>query len=397
MDERQKDGNTPWGRLNAGKREKRPRIERRSESGGEWNRDTLDTRRRPSGDRFGRTFDSKAGDGRYRRPSRNDWEARGERGYGRKPSPSGLDDEERPFSYRRTYQRDANQRGGFQARRGGTGYRSNHSQPPRQRTGDYDPNAKYSKKKQLIYKRFNFDPDAPVRLNKFIANSGICSRREADNYIVEGLVTVNGNVVTELGTKVNRNDTVMLRDKQVKMENKVYILLNKPKDCVTTTDDPNERRTVLDCIEGACSERVYPVGRLDRNTTGVLLLTNDGELASKLMHPKYMKKKVYAVTLDKKLTKDDMLKISEGVTLDNEDVVKADEIAYIDDSDKSKIGIVIHSGQNRVIRRIFESLGYRVRNLDRTMFAGLTKKGAKRGEWRYLTQQEVNMLYMGAF
>lgn len=188
----------------------------------------------------------------------------------------------------------------------------------------------------------------------------------------------------------------MFHNQPVKLERKVYILLNKPKDCVTTSDDPQERKTVLECIKGACPERVYPVGRLDRNTTGVLLLTNDGEIASKLTHPKFLKKKIYAVTLDKNLAKGDMLKIMEGITLDDGEI-KADDIAYIDENDKTKVGIEIHSGRNRIVRRIFESLGYKVKKLDRTMFAGLTKKGVKRGDWRFLTEKEVTMLQMGAF
>ena len=233
-------------------------------------------------------------------------------------------------------------------------------------------------------------------MNKFLANAGICSRREADEYITAGVVSVNGEVVKELGTKVKRSDLVRFHDQPVSIERKVYVLLNKPKDCVTTSDDPQERRTVMDIVKGACRERIYPVGRLDRNTTGVLLLTNDGDLASKLTHPKFLKKKIYHVKLDKSLTEADMEKIAKGVELDDGEV-HADEISYVLDTDKSQVGIEIHSGKNRVVRRIFESLGYKVTKLDRVYFAGLTKKGVKRGDWRYLTEQEVNFLRMGSF
>lgn len=267
---------------------------------------------------------------------------------------------------------------------------------PRQRTEDYNPHAKYSKKKQMIYKNLFTDPNEPLRLNKFLANAGICSRREADEFISAGVVSVNDQIVTELGTKVKRSDIVKFHDQVVSLENKVYILLNKPKDCVTTSDDPQERKTVLELVKGACDERIYPVGRLDRNTTGVLLLTNDGDLASKLTHPKYLKKKIYFVTLDKNVTRADMDQIASGITLEDGEI-HADEISYTSDTDKSQVGIEIHSGKNRIVRRIFESLGYKVKKLDRVFFAGLTKKGLRRGEWRFLTEKEVNMLRMGAF
>ena len=233
-------------------------------------------------------------------------------------------------------------------------------------------------------------------MNKFLANAGICSRREADEFIAAGVVSVNGEVVTELGTKIKYGDEVKFHDQPVSIERKIYILLNKPKDTVTTSDDPQERRTVLDLVKGACPERIYPVGRLDRNTTGVLLLTNDGDLASKLTHPKYMKKKIYHVTLDKNLTKADMEQIASGITLDDGEI-HADAISYTDEAKKNSIGIEIHSGKNRIVRRIFESLGYHVTKLDRVMFAGLTKKNLRRGDWRYLTEKEVDMLRMGAF
>ena len=266
----------------------------------------------------------------------------------------------------------------------------------RPRTADYNPNAKYSMKKQIEYKDVLTDPDEPIRLNKFLANAGICSRREADEFITAGVVSVNGEIVTELGTKVKRSDEVKFHDQPVSIERKVYVLLNKPIDCVTTSDDPQERKTVMDFVKGACKERIYPVGRLDRNTTGVLLLTNDGDLASKLTHPKFLKKKIYHVYCDKNVTKADLDQIVQGITLDDGEI-HADAISYASDTDKSQVGIEIHSGKNRIVRRIFESLGYRVVKLDRVYFAGLTKKGLRRGDWRYLTEQEVAMLRMGSF
>ena len=266
----------------------------------------------------------------------------------------------------------------------------------RPRTGAYNPNAKYSMKKQIEYKETHVDPDEPIRLNKFLANAGVCSRREADSFIEAGVVSVNGQVVTELGTKVKRSDAVLFHDQLVSIEKKVYILLNKPKDCVTTVEDPQDRKTVMDYVKGACRERIYPVGRLDRNTTGVLLLTNDGELASKLTHPQYMKKKIYHVYLNKNVTAADMRMIAEGIQLEDGEI-HADAIEYASETDRKQVGIEIHSGRNRIVRRIFESLGYKVIKLDRVLFAGLTKKNVRRGDWRYLTEQEVNMLRMGAF
>ena len=251
-------------------------------------------------------------------------------------------------------------------------------------------------KKRIEYKEQNFDPNEPVRLNKFLANAGVCSRREADEFIQAGVVTVNGAVVTELGTKVLRTDEIRFHDQPVSLEKKVYVLLNKPKDYVTTSDDPQQRKTVMDLVKNACPERIYPVGRLDRNTTGVLLLTNDGDMASKLTHPKYLKKKIYHVYLDKNITAHDLQQIRDGITLEDGDI-KADEVEYADANDKKQVGIEIHSGKNRIVRRIFESLGYRVTKLDRVLFAGLTKKNLRRGDWRYLTEEEVDRLRMGAY
>ena len=304
--------------------------------------------------------------------------------------------EQRP--YRPRYGNGQQGEGGYRSSRPYNGGQGGYSRPQggRPRTADYNPNAKYSKKKQMEYKEILTDPNEPIRLNKFLANAGLCSRREADEFITAGVVSVNGEVVTELGTKVKRSDEVKFHDQVVKIERKVYVLLNKPKDCVTTSDDPQERKTVLDLVKDACTERIYPVGRLDRNTTGVLLLTNDGDLASKLTHPKYLKKKIYHVFLDKNVTKADLDQIASGITLDDGEI-HADAISYASDTDKSQVGIEIHSGKNRIVRRIFESLGYRVIKLDRVYFAGLTKKGLRRGDWRYLTEREVNILRMGAF
>ena len=287
-----------------------------------------------------------------------------------------------------------NRGGGYNNNRGG--YNNNRGGGYRQHTPGYDPNAKYSLKKRIEYKEENYDPTEPLRLNKFLANAGVCSRREADEFIQAGVVTVNGEVVTELGTKILRTDEVKFHDAPVSLEKKVYVLLNKPKDYVTTSDDPQQRKTVMDLVKDVCPERIYPVGRLDRNTTGVLLLTNDGDLASKLTHPKFLKKKVYHVHLDKNITAHDLQQIRDGITLDDGEI-KADAVDYADERDKSQVGIEIHSGKNRIVRRIFESLGYRVTKLDRVQFAGLTKKNLRRGDWRFLTEKEVDMLRMGAF
>ena len=335
------------------------------------------------GDRPQRSYGNNAGGDRLYRPRYNsEGGDRPQRSYGNN---AGGD---RP--YRPRY----NGEGGDRPQRP-YGNRDSYSRPIR-RTADYDPNAKYSKKKQIEYKEQFVDPNEPIRLNKFLANAGVCSRREADEFITAGVVSVNGEVVTELGTKIKRGDEVKFHDQAVSIERKIYVLLNKPKDTVTTSDDPQARRTVMDLVKGACSERIYPVGRLDRNTTGVLLLTNDGDLASKLTHPKYLKKKIYHVHLDKNLTKADMEQIAAGIQLDDGEI-QADAISYTDDFKKDEVGIEIHSGKNRIVRRIFESLGYKVVKLDRVFFAGLTKKGLRRGEWRYLTEQEVNFLRMGSF
>ena len=293
-----------------------------------------------------------------------------------------------------------NNRGGYGNNRGGYGRPQqggyNNNRGYNNYRGGYDPNAKYSLKKRIEYKETHIDPNEPIRLNKYLANAGVCSRREADDFISAGVVSVNGTVVTELGTKVLRSDEVKFHDQLVSLEKKVYVLLNKPKDYVTTSDDPQQRKTVMDLVKDVCPERIYPVGRLDRNTTGVLLLTNDGDLASKLTHPKFLKKKVYHVHLDKNVAEEDLQKIASGIELEDGEI-HADAIEYADDRDKKQVGIEIHSGKNRIVRRIFESLGYRVVRLDRVQFAGLTKKNLRRGDWRFLTEQEVEMLRSGMF
>ena len=299
----------------------------------------------------------------------------------------------------------APRQGGYNAQGGGYNKYNKQGRAPygapapynkKKHTPGYDPNAKYSMKKRIEYKEVNYDPNEPLRLNKYLANAGVCSRREADEFIQAGVVTVNGQVVTELGTKILRTDEVRFHDQPVTIEKKVYVLLNKPKDYVTTSDDPQQRKTVMDLVKNACPERIYPVGRLDRNTTGVLLLTNDGDMASKLTHPKYLKKKIYHVFLDKACSAHDLQQIAEGIQLEDGEI-KADDVQYAHPTDKKQVGIEIHSGKNRIVRRIFESLGYRVQKLDRVQFAGLTKKNLKRGDWRYLTEEEVDRLRMGAY
>ena len=343
------------------------------------------------GDRPQRPYNREGGDRPYR-PRFNNGE-----GGDRPQRPYNREGGDRPYRPRF----NGGEGGGYRSNNGG-GYRPRFNNDrqggyrPRPRTADYDPNAKYSVKKQIEYKEQFVDPNEPIRLNKFLANAGVCSRREADEFITAGVVSVNGEVVTELGTKIKRSDVVKFHEEPVSIERKVYVLLNKPKDTVTTSDDPQERRTVMDLVKGACNERIYPVGRLDRNTTGVLLLTNDGDLASKLTHPKFLKKKIYHVHLDKNLTKADMDQIAAGIQLEDGEI-HADAISYTDDFKKDQVGIEIHSGKNRIVRRIFESLGYKVVKLDRVFFAGLTKKGLRRGDWRYLTEAEVNYLRMGSF
>ncbi len=239
-------------------------------------------------------------------------------------------------------------------------------------------------------------PLTTIRLNRFIANSGVCSRREADDIIRKGMISVNGKQVTDLGIKVTYKDDIRFKGRKLTAEKKVYILMNKPKGYVTTVEDPHAERTVLDLIGNNCTERVYPVGRLDKETTGVLLLTNDGDLTGKLTHPRYDRKKIYHVFLDKPVIKNDLLRLTEGIDLDGELVV-ADAVSYADPDDRSQVGIELHSGKNRVIRRLFESIGYKIRKLDRVYFAGLTKKNLQRGRWRFLSEKEISMLKRGIY
>ncbi len=319
----------------------------------------------------------------------NEYQQYGQNGYRSRTNQEGHDG-----NYQPRYQNVRRPQGGYRP----SGYAGENQQEAyrRQRPFTHNPNAKYNQKKRIEYREQNIDPNEPIRLNKFLANAGVCSRREADDFIQAGVVTVNGQVVTELGTKVLRTDNVVFHEQPVKLEKKVYVLLNKPKDCVTTSDDPQHRKTVMDLVKGACPERIYPVGRLDRNTTGVLLLTNDGELASKLTHPQFVKKKIYHVFLDRNITAADLQKIAEGIELDDGNI-RADAVEYASPTDKRQVGIEIHSGRNRIVRRIFEKLGYHVIKLDRVQFCGLTKKNVRRGDWRFLTEKEVDMLRMGAF
>ena len=405
---------------NNGDRPQRPRFNPNSEDGGDqrsyrprtnYNREGGEHRPYTPRPRFNNS--EEGGERQYRprtnynreggeqrpytpRPRFNSGEGGEQRSYTPRPRTGGYNQGgDRPYRPRTGGYNQGGDRP-YRPRTGGYNQGGGYNRPYRPRTADYNPNAKYSLKKQIEYKDILTDPNEPIRLNKFLANAGICSRREADEFITAGVVSVNGEVVTELGTKIKRTDEVKFHDEPVSIERKTYILLNKPKDCVTTSDDPQERKTVMDFVKGACKERIYPVGRLDRNTTGVLLLTNDGDLASKLTHPKYLKKKIYHVYCDKNVTKADLDQIAAGVTLDDGEI-HADAISYASETDKSQVGIEIHSGKNRIVRRIFESLGYKVIKLDRVYFAGLTKKGLRRGDWRYLTEQEVNMLRMGSF
>ena len=383
-----------------GERPQRPRFNPNREGG--FNREGGYSTDRPQRPRFNANREggfNREGGYSTDRPQRPRYNANREGGFNREGGYS-TDRPQRPrynanreggFNREGGYSSDRPQRPRFQG-----GQQPRNARPQRPRTAGYNPNAKYSMKKQIEYKDILTDPNEPIRLNKYLANAGVCSRREADEFISAGVASVNGEIVTELGTKIKRTHEVKFHDEPVSVERKVYVLLNKPKDCVTTSDDPQERKTVMHCVKDACKERIYPVGRLDRNTTGVLLLTNDGDMASKLTHPKYLKKKIYHVYCDKNVTKADLDQIAAGITLDDGEI-HADAISYASETDKKQVGIEIHSGKNRIVRRIFESLGYKVVKLDRVYFAGLTKKGLKRGDWRFLTEMEVNMLRMGSF
>lgn len=368
-----------------------------------------DERRREEGDRPHRTYGEHT--------AHRDGERRGQGAYGDKPRYAGArtrQDEERP---RRSYgdkpayrgERDGEERAakryGAEDRRSGEGRpygekRYGERKYGEKRSGEKKYGGKPAFRKHAEapanYPKYNPERQTgEIRLNRFIAQSGICSRREADDYITAGLVSVNGVIVTELGTKVKPTDEVKFNDSRVQGEKKVYLVLNKPKGYVTSLDDPHAGKTVMELVKGACTERIYPVGRLDKNSVGLLLFTNDGDLTRQLTHPSYKKKKIYQVTLDKPLTRADMDRIAEGITLEDGEIY-ADEISYVKEN-KQEVGIEIHSGRNRIVRRIFEFLGYNVTKLDRVYYAGLTKKNLKRGAWRFLTREEVERLKSGQY
>ena len=357
-------------------------LDRNQPSRGPSSYETRDEQNRKRRPRVGDSRPSYNSDARNRYPSSDRYQA---------PDRSERSERSDRYSSSERFPSDrGNQRSGFQPRE-----RSDYNRGGDSQRKVIKPLKKKTPFKQIKYKE-SADPTAPIRLNKYLANAGVCSRREADDFIQAGVVKVNGVVVKELGTKITRADNVTFHDKPIQLESKVYVLLNKPKGFVTTTDDPENRKTVMDLVRSACSERIYPVGRLDRGTTGVLLLTNDGDLASKLTHPRYEKRKIYQVWVDKPVTAEHMQAIADGVELDDGEI-QVDAISYVTEEDLTQIGIEIHSGKNRIVRRIFESLGYNTLKLDRVYFAGLTKKNLSRGRWRYLTEKEVNMLRMGAF
>ena len=353
---------------------------------------------RPSGERKPREYGDSRPRGEYR--PRTEHRSYGEsRPYGER-RPAGEHrayGESRPYGENRPY-------GDRPAKRGAPARKGNKRFPSKSnfsKASDEGINRMISRRPQVSndYDGPAYEPETiqnEIRLNRFIANSGVCSRREADTLIQAGCVTVNGLVVTELGTKVNIfDDDIRFNGERLKGETKVYLVMNKPKGYVTSSSDPHADKTVMELLKN-CPNRVYPVGRLDKATTGVLMFTNDGEIAERLTHPSYDKKKIYQVALDRNLSQEDYDKIMEGINL-NDGFIKADELEFVDENDHSKLGIEIHSGKNRIVRRIFESLGYTVKALDRVYFAGLTKKGLKKGEWRYLSESEVNMLKMGAY
>lgn len=273
---------------------------------------------------------------------------------------------------------------------------TNKGQNKRKISGRNISKAKSNKQKKFNIKQPVSKEHEEIRLNKYIAQTGMCSRRGADEYIKTGLIEVNGKLVTEVGTKIHPKDKVKYNGKTLNPEKPVYVLLNKPKDYISTMDDPHAEKRVIDLVKKACKERIYPVGRLDRNTTGVLLFTNDGDLTKKLTHPKYNKKKIYHVWLNKTVKSPDMQKMLDGIKLDD-GISSVDAIQYVDSKDKTQVGIEIHSGKNRIVRRLFEHLDYQVKKLDRVYFAGLTKKNLSRGRWRFLNEKEITMLKMGSY
>ena len=411
--ERRSYGNDQRRSYNGGERRSYGNDQRRSYNSGEG------SERRSYGE--GRSYGERRSYGNDQRRSYNGSEGSERRSYGENRSfgerknfgerkSYGGNDQKRPYKSGERKGGFSNGRSQFNAGKGGRGGYNQKKNGGFRKKNEFQfdesaasgINQMISRKPQLdnaSMSDFDYVPapiKSEIRLNKFIANSGVCSRREADTFIEAGVVTVNGEVVNELGTKVNPSvDDVRFNGERLKGEDKVYIVMNKPKGFVTTSSDPHAEKTVMDLLKG-CPTRVFPVGRLDKNTTGVLMFTNDGEIAEKLTHPSYDKKKIYQVMLDHELSQEDYEKILAGVTLNDGDVA-ADELEYIDEKDHRKIGIEIHSGKNRIVRRIFESLGYDVRALDRVYFAGLTKKGVSKGEWRYLSEGEVNILRMGAY
>ena len=391
-----RDGNNSYNRDRNSNRSSYNRDDNRSDS-----RDRYSNR-----DRGNRSYDrDKRDSGNYNRDNRY---SRDDRSRDDSRSRYNRDDRSSNRDSRSSYSRDRDDNRGSYNRDRSSSYdnrRSSGRYDNKRSSGRYDnkrSNSRYPIKRRpsrpKIYKTYDaqIPEDGLMRLNKFISNSGLCSRREADEFITTGVVTVNGEVITELGVKVNITDDIQVNEKSVVAERKVYILLNKPKGLVTTLDDPHAKKTVMDLLRHCCKERIYPVGRLDKASTGVLLLTNDGELTTRLTQPKYKKKKIYHVHLDKDLTEDDMAEIVKGVKLED-GISFADEIGYPDPEDKTRVGIEIHSGKNRIIRRLFQHLGYKVKKLDRVYFAGLTKKALGRGKWRFLSEREVGYLKMNAF
>ncbi|MBR5644172.1 MAG: rRNA pseudouridine synthase [Salinivirgaceae bacterium] len=349
-------------------------------------------------------FNKKSSDGRFQSKGQN-FKQNKQRGFG-----SDEDDEreERPRRNNR-FGDKRNSKPGF---RGQSKWHDDDSDSPKQwnsnrkprfqKQSDDDnqrPRGNYQRRRDYdgdYHGKSAYKEDDSVRLNRYIANAGVCSRRDADQYIAAGVITVNGKIVTELGTKVHYGDEVKFNGAPLMPERKTYILLNKPKDYVTTTEDPHAEKTVMDLIGDSIKNRVYPVGRLDRATTGLLLLTNDGDLAEHLCHPKYNKQKIYQVTLDHKVAPEDIEKMLNGIELED-GMANADEIEYSNPEDPCEVGVVIHSGRNRIVRRMFEALKYKVKKLDRVYYAGLTKKNLPRGKWRFLTDKEVAMLKRGTY
>ena len=396
--ERERERNEGSGDRDNGNRYYRDSDRNRERGDRENNRyENRDNRRSyERGNRDNNRF-SDRGERRERRPQDRDENAeRRDNRYQNRDRNDRREEGRRERGFREEGGRGEGYRGDRRDRREGDDRRDRYSDRParkvftRRADGDGAPKSVYSKKKQIEYRKKNEGQETELRLNRYIAKGGVCSRRDADVLIAAGRVKVNGEVVQQVGVKVKRTDRVEVDDQVITPERKVYLVLNKPKDYVTTVEDPLERRTVMALIEGACKERVYPIGRLDRQTTGVLLFTNDGDLAKKLTHPKYNQKKIYHVFLDKVVQTGDLEAIRKGIDLED-GFIQADDVRVAED-DRTQVGIEIHSGRNRIVRRIFEHLGYQILRLDRVFFAGITKKNLPRGHWRFLTEDEVNIL-----